>query len=80
MIEELDDSIGKLLDKLERSGLDKKTLVVFTSDHGEMLGKYSKKNSGLACWASILVCIELLFSLLSLIKCGHCISFLFPSS
>ena len=40
MIEELDDSIGKLLDKLERSGLDKKTLVVLTSDHGEMLGMF----------------------------------------
>lgn len=34
MIEELDYWVGQLLDRLEASGLDSNTLVVFTSDHG----------------------------------------------
>lgn len=33
-IEEIDWSVGKLLDSLEKSGKDKDTVVIFTSDHG----------------------------------------------
>lgn len=36
--EALDNSIGKLLTEIEKSGLKEKTILVFTSDHGEMLG------------------------------------------
>ena len=35
----IDDKVGKLLDTLEHLGLDQDTVVVFTSDHGEMLGE-----------------------------------------
>lgn len=35
----LDDRIGKLLDLLEATGLQSNTAVVFTSDHGDMLGE-----------------------------------------
>jgi choline-sulfatase len=39
MISYVDDKIGRLLDVLARSGLADDTLVVFTSDHGEMMGE-----------------------------------------
>jgi len=45
MVKEVDDWVGKILDKLEKLGLASNTLVIFTSDHGEMLGghgMYSK--------------------------------------
>lgn len=38
MIEEVDSWIGKILDKIDEHGLTENTMVVFTSDHGEMLG------------------------------------------
>ncbi|NLE37117.1 MAG: sulfatase [Pirellulaceae bacterium] len=34
VVEELDDSVGRVLDTLRRLNLDKRTLVVFTSDNG----------------------------------------------
>jgi arylsulfatase A-like enzyme len=34
MVKNLDTNIGKVLDTLQRTGLDKNTLVVFTSDNG----------------------------------------------
>ncbi|HAP21876.1 MAG TPA: arylsulfatase [Lachnospiraceae bacterium] len=42
----VDMAVGKILDELERSGRLDHTLVIFTSDHGEMLqdkGYYSKE-------------------------------------
>ena len=35
----IDDKVGHLLDTLEDLGLEDDTVVVFTSDHGEMLGE-----------------------------------------
>jgi arylsulfatase A-like enzyme len=35
----VDAQIGKVLDKLKETGLDKNTIVVFTSDHGYHLGR-----------------------------------------
>lgn len=37
MIEQIDHEFGRLLDYLQASGLREKTIVIFTSDHGEML-------------------------------------------
>jgi len=39
MISYIDDKVGELINALERSGLRDNTLVVFTSDHGEMMGE-----------------------------------------
>lgn len=35
----MDAQVGKVLDTLKRTGLDKNTIVVFTSDHGYFLGE-----------------------------------------
>lgn len=40
LVESADELIGRILDALERSGLASNTIVVFTSDHGEMLGAH----------------------------------------
>ena len=39
----VDDCIGELLDGLRRDGLLENTLIIYTSDHGDMLGLYG-------CW------------------------------
>lgn len=40
LVKEIDDWVGAILDTLEKHGLTEKTLVIFTSDHGEMLGAH----------------------------------------
>jgi choline-sulfatase len=40
MVTRLDEQIGRLLDCLEERGLADDTVVVYTSDHGEMLGEH----------------------------------------
>lgn len=47
MIEIVDENIGRLLQTLEARGVLDKTLIVFTSDHGTMLGDLGK---GAKCW------------------------------
>jgi arylsulfatase len=37
VVEELDDSVGRILDAVTRSGLNHRTLVIFTSDNGPFL-------------------------------------------
>ncbi len=41
-IREMDDQIVELYDYLKKEGLDRRTLVVFTSDHGEEFGEHGK--------------------------------------
>ena len=40
MISNIDHNVGRLLDHLDRRGLAENTLVVFFSDHGDMLGEH----------------------------------------
>ena len=40
----LDDCVGDLMDTLRETGLDQNTLVVFTSDHGDLLGAHGGFN------------------------------------
>ena len=40
LVTEVDDWIGKVLKRLDELGLAENTLVIFTSDHGEMLGDH----------------------------------------
>ena len=39
MCAEVDHNIGRILKSLEENKLDKNTLIIFTSDHGELLGE-----------------------------------------
>lgn len=45
----LDDCIGQLLDHLERSGAAEDTIVVFTSDHGDMMGSQGIQHDVKTC-------------------------------
>lgn len=38
--EKSDQLIGKVMEALQRNGFEKSTIVIFTSDHGEMLGAH----------------------------------------
>ena len=40
----VDDLVGQMLDHLAQSGLAEETIVVFTSDHGDMLGSHDLWN------------------------------------
>ena len=40
LTERVDAQIGRLLDALKKNGLEKNTLVIFTSDHGDMDGSH----------------------------------------
>jgi len=42
MVEELDAQVGEVLKALEECNAHKNTLVIFTADHGEMLGAHGK--------------------------------------
>ncbi|MCP4312095.1 MAG: sulfatase-like hydrolase/transferase [Bacteroidetes bacterium] len=42
-VSEIDDWVGRILDKLDELNLAENTLVVFVSDHGEMLGAHGMR-------------------------------------
>jgi len=44
MAKNVDDNIGRILEYLDRSGLARNTIVVFSSDHGEMHGSHGRIN------------------------------------
>ena len=46
MLELIDDQVGRMLDALRDSGQADDTLVLFTSDHGEMLGDHGLIQKG----------------------------------
>ena len=43
LITELDDWIGQIMKTLEEEGIAEHTMVIFTSDHGEMLGAHGMR-------------------------------------
>lgn len=43
LVKEIDDWVGRILNKLDELGLTEDTLVIFTSDHGEMLGAHGMR-------------------------------------
>jgi len=50
----VDDSLGKLLDYLDDHGLNEKTLIIFTGDHGESLGQHGESTHGYFAYNSTL--------------------------
>jgi arylsulfatase len=47
LITHLDDQIGRLLNALQEAGVHQETLIVFTSDHGELMGDHHFFRKGL---------------------------------
>ncbi|TLX78243.1 sulfatase [Labilibacter sediminis] len=47
MVKCIDDNVGKIMDVLKQEGLDQNTIVVFTSDHGDLMGEHARHNKGL---------------------------------
>lgn len=47
LVTEIDDWVGKILAKLDELGLTENTLIIFTSDHGEMLGAHGLREKNI---------------------------------
>jgi arylsulfatase A-like enzyme len=46
MVKCIDDNVGKIIDALRADGLLDHTIVVFTSDHGDLCGEHGRLNKG----------------------------------
>ena len=46
MVKCIDDNVGRLLAFLKENNLEDNTVVIFTSDHGDLLGEHGKLNKG----------------------------------
>jgi arylsulfatase A-like enzyme len=46
MVKCIDDNVGKILDTLRQLDLLDRTIVVFTSDHGDLCGEHGRLNKG----------------------------------
>lgn len=55
MLKLIDDQIAGILDVLSRRGMDKDTLIIFTSDHGDMLGDHALIQKGVPWKQSTMV-------------------------
>lgn len=48
-----DEQFGRILETLKEQGLENNTIVVFTSDHGEMMGSHNRMHKGVPYEESI---------------------------
>lgn len=71
LVSEIDGMLGEVLMTLNATGLDGNTLVVFTSDHGEMLGAHGM--AGKANFYEESVRVPLLMRFPGVIPAGHVI-------
>jgi arylsulfatase A-like enzyme len=69
MIKQIDDQLGRILAALDESGLRDDTIIVFTSDHGEMLGDHGLIQKGCRFYEG-LVRVPLIFSWPGHIRAG----------
>ncbi len=69
MIELVDEQIGQVLDALAVSGQLERTLIIFNSDHGEMLGDHGLTRKGCRFYEGM-VKVPLLWSLPSMLMHG----------
>ena len=53
MVRCIDDTVGRILAFLEKNGLTENTIVVFTSDHGDMMCEHCRMNKGLPYKTSV---------------------------
>jgi arylsulfatase A-like enzyme len=61
LTEQVDKQIGRILDGLKEAGLEKKTLVVFTSDHGNMDASHRLASKGLFYEESVKVPLIMMY-------------------
>ncbi|WP_077402885.1 sulfatase [Cellulophaga omnivescoria] len=52
MVSHIDDSVGRILKFLKENNLEKNTIIVFTSDHGDMFFEHNRRNKGVPYEAS----------------------------
>jgi arylsulfatase A-like enzyme len=71
-VTEIDDWVGKIMDKLDQLKLSESTLIVFVSDHGEMLGAHGMR--GKFCFYEESVRVPFIISYPGKIKAGLRIS------
>lgn len=60
-VTEIDDWVGKILDKLDELKLRENTLIIFMSDHGEMLGAHGMREKNIFLEESVRVPLILNF-------------------
>lgn len=70
MVKYIDDQLGRVLAKLDELGLTDRTLIVFTSDHGDMVGAHGCIGKSIQGFYDDLVRIPLLMRLPSQIQAG----------
>ena len=70
MISYVDDKVGRILRTMKDTGLDDNTIIVFTSDHGEMMGERGMWYKGIFYeWSSR---VPLIISWRGAVRAGHC--------
>ncbi|MEZ5385535.1 MAG: sulfatase [Prosthecobacter sp.] len=52
MVKCIDDNIGRIIATLRENGQLENTILVFTSDHGDMCGEHGRYNKGIPCEGS----------------------------
>ena len=52
MVKCIDDNIGRIINHLRQNGLLDKTIIVFTSDHGDLRAEHRRQNKGVPLEAS----------------------------
>jgi arylsulfatase A-like enzyme len=52
MVKCIDDNVGRIIELLEKENILKNTIVVFTSDHGDLCGEHGRDNKGVPYEAS----------------------------
>ena len=67
MIELIDENIGRLVESLERTGQRQNTLIILTSDHGNMVGHHGLLAKGCRFYEG-LVRVPLIFSMPGVVR------------
>ena len=70
MVKYIDDQLGRVLRKIDELGLAERTLIIFTSDHGDMVGAHGCIGKSISSFFDDLVRIPLLLQLPGTIKPG----------
>lgn len=52
MVKHIDDSVGRILNFLDENNLTENTIIIFTSDHGDMFFEHNRRNKGVPYEAS----------------------------